>query len=144
LSLLLAWYNHEFSMTSVFFFLAYERNVFAEISKNLARYRPKKILLRHQNNYAHLSWLLEFFLQHCLLITLLCLSFPYNYFDGTTKLFSDLYLVKFWDTPAKSFFSCRYYFIDWLSFSALSYSVCRGTRVHRAWVPVLFIKRCNC
>jgi len=28
------------------------------------------------------------------------------YFDGPTKLFSELYLAKFLDTSAKSFFSC--------------------------------------
>jgi len=28
-----------------------------------------------------------------------------NYFDGPTKLFSDLYVVKFLDTSAKPFFS---------------------------------------
>jgi len=30
----------------------------------------------------------------------------HNYFDSPTKLFSDLYLAKFLDTSAKSFFSC--------------------------------------
>jgi len=29
-----------------------------------------------------------------------------HYFDGLTKLFSDLYLAKFEDTLAKPFFSC--------------------------------------
>jgi len=32
-------------------------------------------------------------------------SVPYNYFDGPTKLFSDLYLAKFLDTSEKSFFA---------------------------------------
>jgi len=34
-----------------------------------------------------------------------CLSILHNYFDDPTKLFSDLYLVKFFDTSAKPFFS---------------------------------------
>jgi len=33
-------------------------------------------------------------------------SVLHNYFNDLTKLFSDLYLVKFLDTSAKSFFSC--------------------------------------
>jgi len=39
------------------------------------------------------SWLLEYekFLQHCSS----CLSLLHNYFDDPTKLFSNLYLVKF-------------------------------------------------
>jgi len=36
-----------------------------------------------------------------------CLSFLHNYFHGSTKLFSDLYLAKFLDTSVKSFFSCN-------------------------------------
>jgi len=31
----------------------------------------------------------------------------HNYFDNSTKSFSDLYLAKFLDTSAKSFFSCK-------------------------------------
>jgi len=33
-----------------------------------------------------------------------CLSILHYYFDGPTKLFSDLYLAKFLNTSAKSFF----------------------------------------
>jgi len=33
-----------------------------------------------------------------------------NYFDGPTKLFLDLYLLKFLGTSAKSFFSRSYIF----------------------------------
>jgi len=53
----------------------------------------KVILLTYQNNYVERSKLLEYqnFLQHCSLF----LRFQQNYFDGLTKLFSDLYLVKF-------------------------------------------------
>jgi len=35
------------------------------------------------------------------------LSVLHNYFDGPTKLFSDLYLAKFLDSSAKSFFPCN-------------------------------------
>jgi len=33
-----------------------------------------------------------------------CLNFQYNYFDDPTKLFLELYLSKFLDILAKSFF----------------------------------------
>jgi len=33
-----------------------------------------------------------------------CLSVLHDYFDGPTKLFSDLYPVKFLDTSTKPFF----------------------------------------
>jgi len=39
-------------------------------------------------------------------ILTISLSIPYNYFDGLIKLFSDLYLTKFLDVLAKSFFPC--------------------------------------
>jgi len=64
----------------------------------------KIILLDHQNNYVgRSSWSLECynFLQRYLLR----LSVPHNYFN-TSILFSDLYLAKFLDTSAKSFFLC--------------------------------------
>jgi len=35
-------------------------------------------------------------------------STVHNYFDASTKLFSDLYLAKFIDTSAKPFFSCMH------------------------------------
>lgn len=35
------------------------------------------------------------------------LNIVYNYFDDLTKLFSDLYLVKFSDTSTKSLFPCK-------------------------------------
>jgi len=37
---------------------------------------------------------------------LLIMSFLHNYFDGPTKLFSDLNLAKFSDILTKSFFPC--------------------------------------
>jgi len=39
-----------------------------------------------------------------ILVINLCIL--HNYFNSLTKLFSDLYLVKFLDTLAKLFFSC--------------------------------------
>jgi len=39
-------------------------------------------------------------------VTLL-FTLKHNYFDGLTKLFSDLYLAKFLDALAKLFFSCK-------------------------------------
>jgi len=63
-----------------------------------------QIILFIQNNYER-RWLLECqnFLQHHIF-------FLHNYFDGPTKLFSDLYLPKFLDTSATSFFSCIFFF----------------------------------
>jgi len=40
-------------------------------------------------------------------ILVINVSVLHNYFDGSTKLFSDLYLVKFLNTSTKSFFLCR-------------------------------------
>jgi len=62
----------------------------------------KIILLDHQNNYVeYANWLPECqnFLQH----RSLCLNDAaiHNYFDISTKLFSDLYLTKFLDTSTK-------------------------------------------
>jgi len=37
-------------------------------------------------------------------ILAISLSVLHNYFDDLTKLFSDLYLTKFLDSPTKSFF----------------------------------------
>jgi len=39
-------------------------------------------------------------------ILAISLSVLYNYFDGSTKLFSVLYVAKFLNTSAKSFFPC--------------------------------------
>jgi len=41
------------------------------------------------------------FLQHCS-----SLSFLHNYFDGSTQLFSDLYLLKFLSIYSKIVFLC--------------------------------------
>jgi len=69
------------------------KNGFAERSKILAGDHRKIILLNYQNNYIERSnRLLECqnFLRYCSLF----LRFQ-NYFDGPTKLFSDLYPAKF-------------------------------------------------
>ena len=66
----------------------------------------KIILLNRQNNDVG-NWLLEYqnFLQHCSLY----LTILHNYFDGPTILFLDLYLIKFLDSSAKTFFPWRMY-----------------------------------
>jgi len=47
-------------------------------------------------------------LQMILIILATDLNVSHNYFNSLIKLFSDLYLVKFFlDTSAKPFFSCR-------------------------------------
>jgi len=38
------------------------------------------------------------------------LSVLHNHFNNPTKLFSNLYLAKFLDTSAKSFFPCMSYY----------------------------------
>ena len=40
-------------------------------------------------------------------ILAISLRVQHDYFNGLTKLFSDLYPAKFLDTLAKPFFSCR-------------------------------------
>jgi len=42
-----------------------------------------------------------------ILFTVLSSTFKRSNYFGPTKLFSDLYLAKFLNTSAKSFFSCR-------------------------------------
>jgi len=58
-------------------------------------------LLDHQNNYVRHSSLLEWLFKTFYKLHLIIL---HNYLDSSTKLFSDLYLVKFLDTSEKSFF----------------------------------------
>jgi len=78
--------------------------VLQKISKNLAR-SESIILLDHQNNYVGklIARIPKLF---AALLTML-VSFLRNYFVDSffpTTLFSDLYLAKFLDTRAKSFF----------------------------------------
>jgi len=62
----------------------------------------KIILFGYQNNYIRLiARMLKLFV--ALSSTL---KFLYNYFDGLTKIFLDLYLAKFLDPSAKLFFPC--------------------------------------
>jgi len=77
---------------------------FAEISKNLAGYIDLKIMNYQINYVGRSNWLLES--QNFLQYYSSCLSFLHNYFDSLTKLFSDLYLAKFFDILVQSFFSC--------------------------------------
>jgi len=81
------------------------KNCFAEVSENLVT-DLKIILLNYQNNYVKRSnWLREYqnFLHHCSSF----LSVLHDYFNDP-KLFSDLYLIKFFNISAKSFFSCKH------------------------------------
>ena len=100
------------------------KNSFAAVSKNLARYRSEnkfywtikinrtlKVIARMSKFFAALPIMFEFL--------------P-NYFDGSTKLFSDLYLAKFLDTAAKSFFPC-----DNIRFKRISF-----TQDHKRSIPV--------
>jgi len=66
---------------------------FAEIFKNLARYKSENNFVRLLKLYRMLELVARMskLLQHCSSY----LSFLHNYFDGPTRLFSDLYLAKF-------------------------------------------------
>jgi len=63
------------------------KNGLVEVLKNLNI--DLKILFNCQNNYVR-RWLLKYqnFLQHC------SSCFLHNYFDGSTRLFWDLYLAN--------------------------------------------------
>ena len=76
----------------------HRKNEFAKVAKNLSRsnilsdINLKIILLAHQNNLkqnyvGHSNWLLSMSKLYC---SSSCLKFLRNYFDGPTKLFSDL------------------------------------------------------
>jgi len=62
----------------------------------------KIILLDHQNNYTGNSRMMSNAAKN---FDILATSLN-NYFDSLIKIFSDLYLVKFSDISAKSFFLC--------------------------------------
>jgi len=67
---------------------------FAEVSKNLVRYRDRTFKL------IELTSRIKTF---CSISSTFKRS---NYFDGPTKLFSNLYLAKFLRILTKSFFTC--------------------------------------
>jgi len=70
------------------------------LEKNLARYE-------FENNFIWTVKIIMFKLVAKMFKTFFSLvKRVHNYFDGSTKLFSDLYLIKFLDTLAKSFFPC--------------------------------------
>jgi len=77
---------------------------FAEIAKNLARSENNCVVWNRQNNYVGNSRMMSNAKNFDILATL---SVLHNYFDGLTKLFLNLYLAKFLDISAKSFFTCR-------------------------------------
>ena len=67
----------------------------------------KLILLHHQNNLnVGNSSIMSNAAKSFSYSVATCLSVLHNYFDGPTKLFSDMYLAKFSDTSAKSCFPC--------------------------------------
>lgn len=79
----------------------------------------KLILLGYQNNVRHSSVTSNAAssnqLEHRLR----------NYFDNPTKLFSDLYLVKFLGALAKLFFPCKQYYIPHLFYCVLIFVLCK-------------------
>jgi len=72
----------------------HKKNDFVEIFKNLARFENN--LLGHQNNYVENSSTSNVIKKFNVLATRL--SVLHNYFNNSTKLFSDLYLAKFFKT----------------------------------------------
>ena len=77
------------------------KNDFAEISKNLGRYKLKIILLGHLNNYVAISSSAKSF--NILVISLKVIFWRFN------KIFFNLYLAKFLNSSAKLFFPCNNY-----------------------------------
>jgi len=68
----------------------------------------KIILLDHQNNFVGTLKIMSIAAKNFILTT--SLSVLHNYFDSSTKLFSNLYLAKFLGISAKSFFLHEFYF----------------------------------
>ena len=81
------------------------KNDFGEISKNLAGYRSAKIIISdHQSNYVGRSSIMSNAVKKFDILAT-SLSVLHNYFDGLTKLFSDLYQAKFLEF-SKNFVQC--------------------------------------
>jgi len=73
-------------------------------SKNLVEDTDLKIMLLNcQNNYVARSSIISNAAKNFDVLAT-SLSVPHNYHDDPTGLFSDLYLAKFLDASAKSFF----------------------------------------
>jgi len=77
--------------------------------QNFAGYL-KIILLNHQNNFVGILKILNNAAESFDILAI-SLSVLRNYFDGLTKLFSDLYPAKIWDLSAKLFFPCGTFLI---------------------------------
>jgi len=76
-------------------------------SKNLKLDTDLNIILLNQQNI-YVKYLSIFHdTVKCFNILATSLNVLHNYFDGPTKLFSDLYLTKFFDILAQSFFFCK-------------------------------------
>jgi len=87
--------------------LLYGKNNFAKISKNLTRYRfLKRILLNYQNCYIRRAIsVISNAAKNFDVLAIILISYVIILMIQT-KLFSDLYLIKFLDSSAKSFFPC--------------------------------------
>jgi len=76
---------------------------FAEVSKNLDRYRSE-IILNHQINYVENSSIIN---NAAKSFHIIAIFFSYTLYKGSIKLFLDLCLANFLDILAKPFFLCR-------------------------------------
>jgi len=80
----------------------HRKNEFAEISKNLIRYRSENNFVRPQNNCVRNLNMMSNAAKNFDILSVWA-----SYMIILTKLFSDLYLAKFLDTSTKSFFPCN-------------------------------------
>jgi len=98
------------------------KNDFVEVSKELGRYRS-------ENNFVEsLKWLCKnssMMLAKSFDIPVTSLSVLYNYFDSPTKLFSNLYPIKFFNISAKrSFrFIIALYYKNFMEYKNLNYNL---------------------
>ena len=93
--------------TSIFvieyrFLFEYGKNDFADVSRNFVRFKSENNF--RPSNYVRFKLVTRTSinsLQHSIMHSS-CSNVLYNYFDGPTKLFSDLNLIKFLDTQQQN------------------------------------------
>jgi len=96
----------------------------------LDRFENTIILLDHQNNYVENSQARQQYCKNFGILATNLRSVLHNYFNSPTKLFSDLYLAKFLDILAKSFFLCGYKSISCVIYFKIKIlSSCNGNKI---------------
>jgi len=82
---------------------------FVEMLKNLARYKSKNNFIKSNFSSIFLRKTLKFARMSKFCQKAICLNVLLKNFFLIIKLFSDLYLAKFFNISIKSFFSCVFY-----------------------------------